>query len=78
MKWDVLGWTGLVLLALTAVIVLMAYALVLIWAWTIPDVFSGAVTLGILPAYLSFWQAIKLALLASLINGSLFVGMRGR
>jgi hypothetical protein len=41
----------------------------IVWAWVVPDVFSGAVQHEFLPASLKFWQAFKLSLLIVVFFG---------
>lgn len=45
-------------------------ALMLLWAWIVPDVFSGAVKAGLLPESLTFVQALKLSVLIGFLFGS--------
>jgi len=52
---------GLLLVAIVAA--LSAWLIQFAWTWIVPDVFAGAVIRGILPASLSFWQAVKLMIL---------------
>ena len=51
-------------LALVAILVIIsAFIITLVWGWVVPDVFSGMVEAKLLPATLTIWQAIKLAVL---------------
>lgn len=62
-----------VLVVLGIVVVSIAIALVavmLLWGWIVPDVFSGAVKAGILPESLTFLQAFKLSVLIGVLFGS--------
>lgn len=43
-------------------------AVMLLWQWIVPDVFSGAVSQGVLPASLTFVQAIKLSILLTILG----------
>lgn len=61
-------FVGLLLLALLLVKV--------VWAWTVPDLFPGAVEQGLIADSLSWWSAFKLAILVALL-GSL-AGFRRR
>ena len=49
--------------------VAFGYINTLIWAWVVPDVFSGMVKAGYLPASLSFQQSLKLNLLIFFLLG---------
>ena len=44
-----------------------------VWAWVVPDVFAGAVEHGVLPAALTYMQALKLSILLSVL-GLTYVG----
>ena len=59
-------FVGLLLLALLVI--------KLVWAWTVPDLFPGAVEQGLIAEKLSWWPAFKLAILVALL-GSL-AGLR--
>ena len=54
---------------ITAGLVLLgAWLMILAWSWVAPDVFSGAVDHGILPAGISMIQALKLSVLLSVLG----------
>jgi len=62
--------------AVTGILALMALAVVvtlllvkLLWAWTIPDLFPGAVKQGLIASSLSWLSAFKLALFLGVIIG---------
>ncbi len=56
-------------LALILVLVLLgAWLMTIVWSWVVPDVFSGAVGQGVLPASLSMVQAMKLSILLSILG----------
>lgn len=40
----------------------------LIWSWVVPDIMSGAVALGVLPAQLSWWHSMLLCLLMGILG----------
>ena len=40
----------------------------LVWAWTIPDLFPGAVEQGLVAESLSWWTAFKLAIFVALLG----------
>jgi hypothetical protein len=62
-------FVGLLLLALLLIKV--------VWAWTVSDLFPGAVDQGLIADSLSWWSAFKLAILVALL-GSLAGFRRGR
>ena len=58
------------LLALVAgVFVLTLLMLKLLWSWTIPDIFPGAVQQGLIARDLSWYTALKLAIFVAVIAG---------
>lgn len=58
----------LILAAFFALTLFIAVFVSLVWHWVVPDVFSGAVKQGILPADLSVAQAVKLSVLFSVLG----------
>ncbi|MAF51845.1 MAG: hypothetical protein FI707_04615 [SAR202 cluster bacterium] len=59
--FGVLGlFVGLLLLALLII--------KLVWAWTVPDLFPGAVEQGLIAESLTWWTAFKLAILVALLG----------
>ena len=65
-------WALLVpgILALAAVVVVvMLFVVKLLWAWTIPDLFPGAVQQGLIAAKISWWTAFKVAIFAAVLAG---------
>ncbi len=40
-----------------------------LWAWTIPDLFPGAVEQGLVTASISWWTAIKIAIFVAVLSG---------
>lgn len=53
---------------LIAAFVIGTFVMVWVWGWVVPDVFAGAVEYGILPASLTFVQALKLWLLLLILG----------
>ena len=49
----------------------------LLWAWTIPDLFPGAVEQGLVAGSISWWTAFKLAVFVAVLAG-LAGGRRGQ
>ena len=59
-------------LAIAGIIFLLTFFLLkILWAWTIPDLFPGAVTQGLVAAEISWWTSFKLALFLAVIGGFL-------
>ena len=51
-------------------ILLLALLIIkLVWAWTIPDLFPGAVEEGLIAESLSWYTAFKLAIFVALLGG---------
>ncbi len=62
-----LGCFGI--LALVAIILASgAVVITLVWGWVVPDVFEGAVEQGVLPASITFWQALKFSILLTVLG----------
>lgn len=40
-----------------------------LWSWTVPDLFSGAVEEGLIAGEISWYTAMKLALFIALLSG---------
>ena len=68
--WSSLGCMGCVgTMGLFVGLLLVALLLVkLVWAWTVPDLFPGAVEQGLIAGSLSWWSAFKLAILVALLG----------
>jgi hypothetical protein len=80
----ILGWSSLRCmgcvgtLGLFVGLLLLALLLIkVVWAWTVSDLFPGAVDQGLIADSLSWWSAFKLAILVALL-GSLAGFRRGR
>ena len=57
----------LALIAVYAVIVLLLVKL--LWAWTIPDIFPGAVDQGLIAGSISWYTAFKIAAFVAVLAG---------
>ena len=58
------------ILALIAVYVVIVLLLVkLLWAWTIPDLFPGAVAQGLVAESISWFTAFKVAVFVAVLAG---------
>lgn len=64
--WIVISGT-LALIAVYAVIVLLLVKL--LWAWTIPDIFPGAVSEGLIAGSISWYTAFKIAVFVAVLAG---------
>jgi len=73
------GWLALIVpgvLAIVAVVFVVALLLIkLMWAWTVPDLFPGAVEKGLVAANISWLAALKVAIFVALLAG--ITGIRG-
>lgn len=59
----------IIMLPIWAILVAISgFFISIVWRWVIPDVFSGAVAMNLLPANLSLWHAILLSLLFSVLG----------
>ena len=65
---------GVLALAAAALVLVLLLVKVL-WAWTIPDLFPGAVKEGLIAATISWLTAFKVALFAAILAG--LSGARG-
>jgi hypothetical protein len=74
------AWIVAILPGLAAVIlvvmILGLLLLKLVWSWTIPDLFPGAVAQGLVARDISWYTAFKVAIFAALLAG--IAGARGR
>ena len=58
------------ILAFIAVfLVIMLLLVKVLWAWTIPDLFPGAVEQGLVAESISWFTAFKVAIFAALLSG---------
>ena len=66
--WWMLLVPGMLALVAVAVVV-MLLVVKLLWAWTIPDLFPGAVQQGLIAAQISWFTAFKVAIFAAVLAG---------
>ena len=52
------------------VVALSFFVIKLLWAWTIPDLFPGAVAQGLIAAEISWLTSFKLALFFGILTGA--------
>ena len=60
---------GLITLGL-GVVALAFFLIKLLWAWTIPDLFPGAVEQGLVAAEISWLTSFKLAIFFGILTGA--------
>ncbi len=65
-----------ILLAVAAALVLTLLLVKLLWAWTIPDLFPGAVAQGLVAGSISWYTAFKVAIFVAVLAG--LAGVRRR
>ncbi len=66
--WWLVLWPGI--LALVAVVLVVALLLVkVLWAWTIPDLFPGAVAQGLVAGSITWMTSFKVALFVAVMAG---------
>jgi hypothetical protein len=66
--WWLVLWPSI--LALIAVVLMVALLLVkLLWAWTIPDIFPGAVSQDLVAGSVSWFTSFKAALFVAVMAG---------
>jgi hypothetical protein len=59
---------GGVIVACVAFVVVL-FLIKALWAWTVPDLFPGAVSQGLIAASISWGAAAKLAIFAAVLSG---------
>jgi len=59
-----------VIALITGVAAVMFLVIKLLWAWTIPDLFPGAVEQGLVAAEISWLTSLKLALFLAIAKGA--------
>ncbi|OPX24041.1 MAG: hypothetical protein B1H04_02975 [Planctomycetales bacterium 4484_123] len=67
--WLVILMPGL-LAVMAAVFVVVLLVVKLMWGWTVPDLFPGAVRTGLVARSISWFTALKLALFLGLLAGA--------
>ena len=71
-KWLLALIPGLVsgiFMIVIAVFIIALLFLKLLWAWTIPDLFPGAVEKGLVAGEISWYTALKLAIFVAFLAG---------
>ncbi len=60
--------TGAIALACVAFVVVL-FLVKILWAWTIPDLFPGAVEQGLVADSISWLTAVKIAIFVAVLSG---------
>ena len=58
-----------VIALVVVVFVVMLFLVKVFWAWTIPDLFPGAVAQGLVAGTISWYSAVKVAILVAVLSG---------
>lgn len=58
-----------VLTLIVAVFVLTLFLVKVLWAWTVPDLFPGAVEQGLVAGTISWYTALKVAIFLAVLAG---------
>ncbi len=66
--WWVVIVPGILAVAAGA-FVLLLFLIKLLWAWTVPDLFPGAVEQGLVAGTISWVTALKLAVFVAVLSG---------
>ncbi len=75
--WSIISGGALFFVgALALYVVVYLLFIKVLWAWTIPDLFPGAVTEGLISGDLSWYASFKIALFVALISS--LAGIRGK
>ncbi len=61
--WLFVFGTGLIIFAVVLIVSLLLIKL--LWAWTIPDIFPGAVAGGLIAGTITWWTSFKVAIFIS-------------
>lgn len=58
-----------ILASVAVIFVLALLAVKLLWAWTMPDIFPGAVQQGLVAETMSWFTALKVAIFVAVLSG---------
>ena len=70
------GCLGFGLLVIVGIFLLALLLIKLVWVWTIPDLFPGAVEEGLVARSISWFTAFKLAIFVAVLGG--IAGLRNK
>lgn len=60
------------------IFVLVLFLVKVVWAWTVPDLFPGAVEQGLIARSISWFTSLKLALFMAVLGGFSRAGSNSR
>ena len=69
MKWKIAAMVPGILALMAGVFVLVLLVIKAVWAWTIPDLFPGAVEKHLIASTISWYTAFKLAVFVAVLAG---------
>jgi len=72
-SWVLAAVPGVLVLA-AGVLVLVLLLVKLLWAWTVPDLFPGAVEKGFVASSISWLTALKVAIFVAVLSGFASLG----
>lgn len=64
------GWWFAIVPGVVIVFVVTLLLVKLLWAWTIPDIFPGAVEQGLIAKSISWFTAFKVAIFVGVLAGA--------
>lgn len=67
-KW----WVAIIpgIIAIVIIVFIIALLVIkLLWGWVVPDLFPGAVSLGLIAGTISWYTAFKVAIVMALLSG---------
>ncbi|MBN2567767.1 hypothetical protein JXB02_06825 [Candidatus Woesearchaeota archaeon] len=64
-----IGWVAGGLMVAAIVFLVMLFLIKVLWAWTVPSLFPGAVAQGLVAGSISWFTAFKLAIFLALLAG---------
>jgi len=67
-KWLVAIVPGILIVVLGAFLIALLL-IKLLWAWTVPDLFPGAVNQGLIAGEISWFTSLKLAIFVAVLAG---------
>tara|TARA_B110000438_G_scaffold283401_1_gene311382 strand:+ start:354 stop:602 length:249 start_codon:yes stop_codon:yes gene_type:complete len=56
---------------MVGIVIIGSFLIKVLWAWTIPDLFPGAVEQGLIASEISWFTSFKLAIFFGILSGSL-------
>ena len=65
-----------ILVVIAVVFVLVLFLVKILWSWTIPDIFPGAVEQGLIADSISWMTSLKIAIFIAVLAGFTRIGHR--